>query len=64
MATLIATIALVILFAGLQHLSNLMIRSMYKDPFGHRDMSTTLIIVVLNAVFSVILVNLIILLNR
>ena len=64
MATLIATIALVLAFAGIQHLSNWMIRTMYKDQFGYKDMSTTLIIVVLNVFVSVLLVQLIILLNQ
>ena len=64
MAILIGTIAIVLAFAGIQHFSNWMIRTMYKDQFGYKDMSTTLIIVVLNVFVSVLLVQLIILLNQ
>ena len=64
MATLIATIALILAFAGVQHLSNWMIRKMYKDTFGQRDASSVMIIVIMATVLSVLIVELIILLNQ
>lgn len=63
MATLIATTALVILFAGIQHLCNWLIRIVNKNEIGF-NISSTFILIVLNAVFSVMVVNLIIQLNR
>lgn len=64
MATLIATIALVLAFAGVQHLSNWLIRKMYKDMFGQRDASSVMIIVIMDVILSVLIVQLIILLNQ
>lgn len=63
MATLIATTALVILFAGIQHLCNWLIRISNTRKLGF-DLASTFIFIVLNAFFSVMVVNLIIELNR
>jgi uncharacterized PurR-regulated membrane protein YhhQ (DUF165 family) len=64
MATLIATIALVILFAGIQHMANWIVRRVYKDIYGQRDASSVMIVVVLAAILSVLCVQMIILLNQ
>ena len=64
MATLIATISLMIAFAGVQHLSNWIIRKVYKDTFGQRDASSVMIVVIITSILSVLIVQLIILLNQ
>jgi len=64
MATLIATIALVFLFAGIQHAANWMVRKVYKDVYGQRDASSVMIVVILAVVLSVFCVQMIILLNQ
>jgi uncharacterized PurR-regulated membrane protein YhhQ (DUF165 family) len=64
MATLIATIALVFLFAGIQHAANWMVRRVYKDIYGQRDASSVMIVVILAAILSVFCVQMIILLNQ
>jgi uncharacterized PurR-regulated membrane protein YhhQ (DUF165 family) len=64
MATLIATIALVFLFAGIQHASNWMVRKVYKDIYGQRDASSVMIVVILSAILSVFCIQMIILLNK
>jgi len=64
MATLIATIALVFLFAGIQHATNWIVRRVYKDVYGQRDASSVMIVVILSAILSVFCIQLIILLNQ